>query len=208
MEILSHFDVYQAVPVERSASYEEIAERTQMPISIVKRYLRHAYGLRIFKEVNGRVAHTAASAYAGTSQHLKAWVGHCTDEISAASIHEVETIKHGDVNDVLTSAWLRAFDPKRALGYQNMFDHIAREGEGKQKGWRERRFGEAMTYYTSDAGFQTSNIHECFDWDSLGSATIVDVSHNQKFICSSLTYARLEAAPGICLLSWHLSIQT
>jgi hypothetical protein len=147
-----------------------------MPISIVKRFLRHAFTLRIFSEKDGRVVHTAASAYAAQSAYLKAWVGHCTDEISAASIHEVKAIEEGDVNDVSTCAWLRAFDPGHKHGYQNMFDHLANDSNGGPKGWRERRFGEAMKYYTGDSGFQTANIHDCFDWSSLGIATIVDVS--------------------------------
>ena len=168
--------MYGAVPIDGSASYEEIAQRANIPVSIARRYLRHAFGLRIFREDQGRVVHTAASAYSANSAHLRAWVGHCTEDISGASIHEVEAIEQGDVEDVTTCAWLRAFDAGHKLGYKNMFDHIANEGDGAQKGWRERRFGEAMTYYTGDAGFQTSNIHNCFDWDSLGDATIVDVS--------------------------------
>lgn len=189
--------MYQAVALDGSSSYEEIAERTTVPISIVKRYLRHAFGLRVFAEEDGRVVHTAASAYAARSQYLKAWVGHCTEDLSPASIHEVETIKKGDVNDVTTCAWLRAFDPGHARGYQNMFEHIAGEGEGERKGWRERRFGEAMTYYTSDAGFQTSNIHLCYNWVSLGTATIVDVRGSDHISLEFANSPRLAAVQVI-----------
>jgi hypothetical protein len=176
LEILSHFNVYQAVSLEGGAAYDEIAKYTKMPVGIVKRYLRHAFTLRIFEQRDGRVFHTAASAYAAQSNHLKAWVSHCTDEIIRATIHEVETIENGDVNGVNTCAWLRVFDPCRKHDYQNMFDYMENDDVGGEERWRERRFGEAMKYYTSDAGFQTANIHDCFDWSSFGVATIVDVS--------------------------------
>jgi hypothetical protein len=96
--------------------------------------------------------------------------------MSPSSIHEVEAInRYGDGSDVTTAAWALTFYPNEKNGWKTIFDQMANEGEGENKGWKERRFGEAMAYYTADSGFQTSNIHNCFDWDSLGDATICDV---------------------------------
>jgi transcription initiation factor IIE alpha subunit len=71
---LNHFDVFKAVPLDGSATYEEIAIRTGIPVDIARRYLRYAFTLRIFEERDGRVHHTAASAEGATSKYLKSWV--------------------------------------------------------------------------------------------------------------------------------------
>jgi hypothetical protein len=72
--VLNHFDVFKAVRLDSSATYEEISARTGIPLDVARRYLRYAFTLRIFEEKDGRVFHTAASAEGVTGQYFKSWV--------------------------------------------------------------------------------------------------------------------------------------
>jgi hypothetical protein len=50
------------------------------------------------------------------------------------------------------------------------------ESEGREKGWRMKRFGIAMGGGRNPAPDPTSFPNVLFDWDSLGEALVVDVS--------------------------------
>jgi hypothetical protein len=67
----------------------------------------------------------------------------------------------------------------------------ASEGEvdktDRTKGWRARRFGEAMKFMTTFGVSSAKHIHGGFDWDALGKATVVDVSMSLIiWLCESM----------------------
>jgi hypothetical protein len=52
----------------------------------------------------------------------------------------------------------------------------ASDREGLPKGWRAQRFDEAMQYITKNSFVSLDRVLDTFPWESLGEATIVDVS--------------------------------
>ena len=77
LNILNHFDFWSAVPVDGSASYAEIAQRTRLPQDVVYRVVQHATTLRLFAETepgkpSSRIQHTSRSA-ALANLHPRVW---------------------------------------------------------------------------------------------------------------------------------------
>jgi hypothetical protein len=129
---------------------------------------------RIFYEPSSnQVAHTAVSAVIVKQPLLKAWIGHSVEEIGAASVKLVEsTDKYGDSQDPGQAAICLAFGLKDGENCFTLFDN---DGEGEMKGWRARRFGDAMRCLNSGGAHSAKHVHGGFDWKSLGKGTVVDV---------------------------------
>lgn len=61
---------------------------------------------------------------------------------------------------------------------QTFWDYVNREVEGKPKGWRSARFAECMQVAASASVIKTDDLlKSAYDWNKLGEATVVDVSH-------------------------------
>jgi 6-hydroxytryprostatin B O-methyltransferase len=129
---------------------------------------------RMFYEPSSnQIAHTATSAVVVKQPLLKALIGHCIEEVGAASVKLVESMdKYGDSQDPGQAAICLAFGLKEG---GNCFTLFEEDGEGDMKGWRARRFGEAMRSLTSGGMYSTKHVHGGFDWQSLGNGTVVDV---------------------------------
>ncbi|KAL1840070.1 hypothetical protein VTK73DRAFT_3857 [Phialemonium thermophilum] len=50
LSVLDRFDFWSAVPLSGSASYADVAARTQLPETLVRRILRHAMTMRLFAQ--------------------------------------------------------------------------------------------------------------------------------------------------------------
>lgn len=62
-KLLADYNVYAAVPLEGTASFENVSKKTGLNLDLTKRLIRYATTIRVFRETEpGRVAHTAQSA--------------------------------------------------------------------------------------------------------------------------------------------------
>ncbi|KAF7556740.1 hypothetical protein G7Z17_g1253 [Cylindrodendrum hubeiense] len=62
-KVLADNNVYAAVPLEGTATFEEVSTKTGLNLDLTKRLIRYATTIRVFRESEpGRVAHTAQSA--------------------------------------------------------------------------------------------------------------------------------------------------
>jgi hypothetical protein len=125
---------------------------------------------------SGEIVHTANSAYPLKNTKMKAWIGHNIEEVAAACIDLPSTLrKYGDSQEPGHCATAVHFFPD-APKEETFFDWAGRsERDGEEKGWRVRRFGEAMASMAPMGAFRIEHINAGFDWDSLGEATVVDV---------------------------------
>ncbi len=181
---MDQFNIFDAVPLTGDVSYADIAEKVGLSEQLVRRVLRYAMTLQIFAETapgSGRIVHTATSAEAAKSPLLRAWIGHQVEEVASCAVKGVEAIRRfPDSTDPTQAAIMMALAPDK-VGTMSFFNWAAQEGEGEKRGWRVRRFAQAMACM-STRGFG-SHINDGFDWDSLGEATVVDVS--QTFLMFS-----------------------
>lgn len=186
LNILNRFNFWSAVPLDSSASYAEIAQRTLLPEEVVHRVLEHATTLRIFSEtepgkVSSRIQHTSRSAALARSAGLSALVSTVLDDAGPPMLVMNEALeKHNRGKTTLEQdigqtafAWLHSGG---AFGkHANSWEYIENDGEGERKGWRQRNFVEFMNYIKEI--FQLEKVVlECYDWKAAGKATVVDVS--------------------------------
>ncbi|KAL4891044.1 S-adenosyl-L-methionine-dependent methyltransferase [Aspergillus ambiguus] len=202
-DVFNNFKFWEAVPLNASASYAEIAERTNLPEQIVRRFLKMGFTLFVFAEEapgSDRVVHTAASAHMVRSPFVRSFVAHCLEDVRPAATVGVEALRKWFMGreeapeDVETCAWPLATDDGRQRGVHiwPFFDNFERHGQ--PKGFRAGRFAEAMQGLGETSGVMTETVLRKFDWGSLGEATVVDMGGSAGHISAMLAenYPKLD----------------
>ncbi len=178
LDVMNQFNFWDAVPLNGSATYAEISSKTGLTESMVRRILRHAMTLHIFTETepgSGVVIHTSNSIFPVENPKIRSWLGHNLEEIAAACPLLPDVLrKYGETPEAGESATMQLFRPNSPKD-MNVFDFFAIDGEGTKRGWRMRRFGDAMGLMSSQRGAESTPLLAAFDWDALGEATVVDV---------------------------------
>lgn len=172
------FNVQQLVPLDSEVSYAEIAQKVGFFKYRVHLILRHAMTSRIFHEPHpGYVAHTGPSPAFLRNPVLRDWVSFNLDEVCKADTKLVGTLRtYGDSDEPADSAIWRAFGFAQGGIY---WDFIANDGEGGNKGWRQRRFAQGMKCSAAGSPQMHHHLHAAFGWAGPRKATVVDVSSFQ-----------------------------
>lgn len=168
------------MPLEGTTTYAAISAKTGLAEHVLIRVMRHAMTIGIFTETvlgSGQIMHTATSSMPTRFQAHKAWIGHNLEEIAAGSIYQSEALrKYADSQEPGEVATALAFKGNWTAN-KTFFEWAGEsEREGEAKGWRVRRFGQAMASMANSGSAKIDHINAGFDWDSLGEATVVDVS--------------------------------
>jgi hypothetical protein len=178
LDVMNQFNFWDAVPLNGSATYAEISSKTGLTESMVRRILRHAMTLHIFTETehgSGDVIHTSNSIFPVENPKIRSWLGHNIEEVAAACPLIPDVLqKYGETSEPGESPIMQLFKPNSPKN-MNLFDFFAIDGEGTKRGWRMRRFGDAMEWMSSQGGAESAPLLAAFDWDILGEATVVDV---------------------------------
>ena len=186
LNLLNRFDFWSAVPLDGSASFEDIAKHTSLPEEVVRRVLEHGFTLRLFEKTQfgtatARVRHTSRSAALAQSAGLRALVSTVLDDAGppmTAMPEALDKFNRGKASleqDMSQSSFTLYHSGELAGKYANSWDFIENDGEGERKGWRQRNFVEFMNYIKQI--FRLEDVVEnAYDWKSLGKGTVVDVS--------------------------------
>ncbi|RMZ82434.1 hypothetical protein DV737_g2091, partial [Chaetothyriales sp. CBS 132003] len=194
-DVLNSFNFWDAVPLNGSASYSEIAKSTNLPESIVRRFLRYAFTLFVFTESplgSENVVHTSASAYIARSRFVQAFLAHNLEDIRPATTVGVNALKKwvaGHVDppqEVTTCAMPLATDDgvERRTDFWTYIDNFERHDQ--PKGFRAKRFAEAMQGLTQNTATIIEATLKLFDWKSLNDATVVDLGGSAGHISAIL----------------------
>ncbi|KAI0155216.1 S-adenosyl-L-methionine-dependent methyltransferase [Xylariaceae sp. FL1272] len=184
LNILNHFNFWTAVPLDGSASFEEIAKSVSLPKDVVERVLQHGFTLRLFDQVESdpsQVKHTARSAALAKQSGLRALVSSVLDITGApmmtlhAALEKYSRGKSALTQEMSETAFA-LFHSSGPLGakYVNSWDYLENDGEGDRRGWRQKEFIEFM-HYLNDIFQLKGVILNAHDWETAGSSTVVDV---------------------------------
>lgn len=184
-DALSQLNFYGAVPVDGSASYADIAAHTRLPESIVRRILRYAMTNHMFAEEtpgSDRVVHTSTTAYCVREPLVRSLIAHCMEDAKPSVTRGVDALNKFFVGttiaseDVAHCAWPMGYEggKERQIDCWAFLDQ--HEKPGLPKGYRAKRFAEAMQAITLTSAVGIDVVLESYDWEALGEATIVDVS--------------------------------
>lgn len=187
-------------------SFADIAAKLGLPEYRVHRILRHAMTFRIFREPRpGYVAHTGPSAAFVQNPLLNDWVSFNLDEVWPADTKLAEALRRfSDSEEPGDSAIGLAYNFPKGKTY---WDFVANDGEGENKGWRQKRFAQAMKFTAAGNPHAHHHLHAAFDWAGLGKATVVDVSdiHLQPMLAAGQTNSamhRLAAPQAMFRSNW------
>lgn len=170
------------MPLDGSASYEDIAAYVCLPRNVVYRLLQHAFTLRIFASAGpGRVQHNSRSAALARSSGLKALVSSILDDAGAPVMVLNEALRRysrgkPQLTQKMEETSFALYQAGGQFGgFRNSWDMLENDGEGERKGWRQRNFVEFMEYL-KDLFHLEGVVLNYAGWPSEGKATVVDVS--------------------------------
>ncbi|EKD17354.1 O-methyltransferase [Drepanopeziza brunnea f. sp. 'multigermtubi' MB_m1] len=174
-------DPAQSFPVDKTATFSQIAEKVGLGELNVRRFLRHAMTNRIFEEAApGVVAHTAASRVLAEDRMMNDWVGFCVEDMWPAASQTVPALKRNPSADDMTQTGFCLANNTTDL--EPMFTTLGKSPQ------RARRMGGAMLSLTGGEGYELSHLLASYDWATLDarSAQIVDVGGSHGFACVAL----------------------
>ncbi|KAL6406909.1 hypothetical protein AUP68_09723 [Ilyonectria robusta] len=189
LDVLNRFGFFTSVPVGESATYSDIAARTTLPESLVRRILRHAMTMRLFDEkppYSGKIVHTSTTAFMSKNPIWRSWVAHNMEDMRPGIVYLPESLKKfsagKDVpsDDILQSGCAIA-DFDRVGHPSSLWEYLERTPEGKPSDYRVNRFAEAMQAAALSSAVKTEDLLSTYDWARLGNATVVDVSSMLPF---------------------------
>ncbi|OTA89512.1 hypothetical protein M434DRAFT_398554 [Hypoxylon sp. CO27-5] len=176
IQAICRFNIANMVPAGGQASFKDISRQTGLEERIVRRLLRHAMAMRIFREPEpAMVAHTKASKFL-TIPSVNAWVNCGADESWVSAVRMVDALQK----------WPGSQEPNEtAFALANNTDNSI-YGVLSDDPPRALRFAGAMKAMAFLPGYGTSEVVKDYDWASLGKALVVDVGGSQGHIALEL----------------------
>ncbi|KAI0810440.1 S-adenosyl-L-methionine-dependent methyltransferase [Xylaria sp. FL0064] len=153
-QAITRYRIAHSFPVDKEASFSDIAAATGLDQGLVRRFLRHAIAKDILSEPRpGIVVHNAVSRLLAEDQAVHDWVGASTDDLWQAAAQTCNAL----------DKWPSSQEPNETSPE------------------RARRFGNAMRAFTEGTGFELSHIVNNFPWGDFKDGIVVDVGGSQGF---------------------------
>lgn len=166
---LCHFNVFAALPSPPDAlSYAEVASKTSVPISTLRSVARMVMTAGLLCETDdGKLSHNLLSKQFAEDNNMMVQLLHLVDyTVPVMAGFAKATEKWGDTTALNETAY--SLVNQTDLSF---FGHL------KSRPELNRRFDNYMkSRAVSHLGSRAEYLLEAFDWESLGAATVVDVS--------------------------------
>ncbi|KAI1275183.1 O-methyltransferase-domain-containing protein [Xylaria sp. FL0933] len=170
LRVVYRYKLANAVPLDGTASYTEIATASGLKEDLCRRFIRIAMGSHIFAEdlKTRRVRHTASSRLLATDQGFSDAVGLEIDDFGPASSKLIDVWERHeqDADEPNQSAFCMFNETDKSF-----FAFLASQPE------RARRFGGAMGYFTKGETWDLRHMLTAFDWPSIDrpGAQVIDI---------------------------------
>ncbi|KAL6704153.1 hypothetical protein ACN47E_008713 [Coniothyrium glycines] len=184
LKLISHFDIAKKVPVDGEVSFAALAKDVGIEHGALARVLRLGIAYRVFCEPRpGVIAHSAASRQIADDALVASWVGANVDDMWPAAEKVVAAL----------AKWPDAAEANQtgfALANNTDLPFYAVLGQDPQ---RARRFGGAMSFFTTGDGYSLRHLVDGYPWESVGSGTVVDLggSHGDAAFALANKYPKL-----------------
>ncbi|KAF5591477.1 methyltransferase [Fusarium pseudocircinatum] len=129
------------------------------------------------------VCHTSISALPARNRLYQNWLRHMLEEAGPGSLHVAESLwkfssGKQELSQEPAESGFSLANVDKLDKPQTFWDYVNREAEGKPKGWCSARFAECMQVAASASFIKTDDLlWSDYDWNKLGEATVVDLSH-------------------------------
>jgi len=188
MRYISHFKIPDAVPDHGEIDYQSLAKVCNVDPSQLKQTLRFAMTNRIFCEPRPNyVAHTIASLELKEKNPMRSFVQWLTEDCAPMVAHQIDAIEkwgHGSPEPNET-----------AVNYAYNFDGPFYQFIPADP-VREKRFGVTIRQVSQQPASSVKHIQAGFNWDLLGSGTVIDVGGHIGYCAVAIA----QAAPKLKLI--------
>ena len=180
--------MYDAVPLEGSITYADLAAKVNVPEGRLRRVIHYALNNHIFIASGpDSIAHSATSAEAVLDPFVYGWIEHNVFEVGPAALKVTDAVeKFGDSEEPGHAGAALALPVEEGLFFWMENDGVGEPSEeilggkivksDRTKGYRNRRFGAAMHSMMIGGAHAAAHVNNGFDWEALGKGTVVDVS--------------------------------
>lgn len=166
LKFIYHFDVAKKVPISGGITYEELAASVGVNCDALCRILRFGIAFRIFQEPQpGTIVHSAASKQIAEDGAMADWVGANVDDMWPSAQKVVDALRKWPSTDEPDQT---AFTLANGTG-DAFYTALSKDPA------RARRFGGAMSFFTTGPGYSLDHLVDHYPWASHGSGTVVDV---------------------------------
>jgi 6-hydroxytryprostatin B O-methyltransferase len=188
MRYICHFKIPDSVPDNGQIDYQTLAKACGVDLSQLKQNLRFAMTNRIFCEpYPNHVAHTIGSLELKEGNPMRPFVQWLTEDCAPMIAHQIDAIEkwgHGSPEPNQTAV-------NYAYGVDGPFYEFIPADTV-----RERRFGATIRQVSQQPASSFKHIQTGFDWELLGSGTVIDVGGHVGYCAVAIA----QAAPKLHLI--------
>ncbi|KAI0858548.1 O-methyltransferase-domain-containing protein [Xylaria cubensis] len=161
-----HFRIPCYVPLDGTATHDELAHATGTPKDLLRRILRLVMTSRFFDEPQcGVVAHSPLSRQMVSDDNFAHWVRYMSTTIVPVAAKQVEAIEKWPNGQLLNNT-----------AHNLAFNHCVSFMEFvSQDVCRSVEFAKSMKAMSSTGFYDTSHLVDSYDWSSIGDGLIVDM---------------------------------
>ncbi|KAI4173138.1 MAG: hypothetical protein LQ343_003065 [Gyalolechia ehrenbergii] len=177
LRTILRYNIHTLVPLDSGATFQDLADKTGLPVKKLTRLLRYGMTDHFFRESEpGYVKHTAATKALVLVPLLAPWSLMGMSEVGPAKMHLVDAV----------ARWPESEEPEHT-GFnlanntsKPMFEFFEENPE------RMNRFKDAMSFLQTFPGLQNSYVLKAFDWSSLGNGLVVDVGGSHGLVSQDI----------------------
>ncbi|EED16326.1 O-methyltransferase, putative [Talaromyces stipitatus ATCC 10500] len=192
LKLISRFDLASKVPITGEITFVDLAATVGVDRAALTSILRLGIAHRIFREPRpGFIAHSAASRLIAEDTRVASWVGANVDDMWPAAEKVVDALVK----------WPLAEEPNQTgFALANGTDQSF-YAELEKNPDRARRFGGAMSFFTTGDEYSLRHLTDGYDWGSIGSGgTVVDLGGSH----GDAAFALARKYPGLHLIVQEL----
>ncbi|KAI4859218.1 putative O-methyltransferase [Hypoxylon rubiginosum] len=184
LKFISKFDIAKKVPVDGEISYEDLAASVGVDCAALRRILRMGIACRVFREPRpGVIAHSAASKQISENSNVADWVGANVDDMWPSAEKAVDALAKWPLAEEPSQTGFSLANGTSKPFYIDLYEDPE----------RARRFGGAMSFFTTGPGYSLHHLTDNYSWSSLGHGTVIDLggSHGDAAFALARKYPNL-----------------
>ncbi|KAI1453493.1 sterigmatocystin 8-O-methyltransferase [Annulohypoxylon moriforme] len=176
IDAICRFHIADIVPPGGQVSFAEIAEKTKLDEPLVRRLVRHAMTMRIFREPEpGMVAHTKISKYF-TLPYVNDWLSFGAREGWPAATRMLDAFQKWPGSEESNNTGFSLVNNTDKSIFEVLHDDPA----------RAVRLGSAIKAHDHFPGYAAADVPKLYDWASLGKGLIVHVGGSRGEVAMEL----------------------
>ncbi|KAH9885690.1 S-adenosyl-L-methionine-dependent methyltransferase [Xylariomycetidae sp. FL2044] len=176
-QAITRFGLARALPVGGETSFAEMAEKSGLTESNVRKFVRYAVAQKIFEEPRpGVIVHNATSRLLAQDAGVHDFVATCSDELWQAAAQTCNAMTNFPGSEEPNETGFSVANNTDKPMYECLAEHPE----------RSRRFANMMKGFSEGRPFDLKYMTDFYPWEEHKNGTVVDVGGSQGFVSVAL----------------------